>query len=94
MMIIIIPMAPVAQWLGGRAPGSGRSWVQSSPYRTERVTGQTVRSLWRISSSTSGANTSCESKDSSSRKKKTNNNNMMIIMIPEEPASFGDNNKQ
>ena len=49
--------------------GSGRSWVRSSPCRTERVTGQTVQSLWRISSSTSGANTSCDGKDSSSLKK-------------------------
>ena len=51
-------MAPIAQWLGGRAPGSERSWVQSSPCVIERVTGQTIQSLWRISSSTSGANTS------------------------------------
>ena len=49
--------------------GGGRSWVRSSPCITERVTGQTVQSLWRISSSTSGANSSCESKDSSSLKK-------------------------
>ena len=29
-----------------------------TPCVTERVTGQTIQSLWRISSSTSGANTS------------------------------------
>ena len=37
--------------------GSGRLWVRSSPPLTEWVTGQTIQSLWRISSSTSGANT-------------------------------------
>ena len=36
---------------------SRRSWVQSAPPQTERVTGQTIQSLWGISSSTSGANT-------------------------------------
>ena len=71
-------MAPIAQWLGGRAPGSGRSWVQSSPCVAERVTGQTIQSLWRISSSTSGANTSSNGRLLESKRK---NKKKRILII-------------
>ena len=69
-------MAPIAQWLGGRVPGSGTSWVQSLPCVTERATGQTIQSLWRISSSTSGANTS-----SNGRLLESNNRKIVCMYV-------------
>ena len=69
-LYIYISNGPDSSVVRAYGLGSGRSWVRSSPCRTERVPRQTVQSLWRISSSTSGANTSCEGKDCSSLKKK------------------------
>ena len=69
-MYVRMYVGPDSSVIRGYRLRSGRSWVRSSPCRTERDTGQTVQSLWRISSSTSGANTSCEDKDSSSLKKR------------------------
>ena len=72
MHIIVIYMlnGPDGSVVRAYGLGGGRSWVRSSPCRTEWVTGQSVQSRWRISSSTSGANTSCEGKESSSLKNK------------------------